>query len=157
MQPVPSSAVYEVARKLGANVIAFGRMADDFCESFLRNAMFTGRLSALPAVTWSRKREFRLVRPLVFVTEELTRSFAEALGAPVIPCGCSQKTGTVRRTLRDMFSEIERDHPFLKETLLSAMGRIDTDRLLDTRFLDVDQSSDEAGFLAAENQLISLH
>lgn len=150
-------AVYQIARSLGANVIAFGHTADDFCESFLRNAMFTGRISALPAVTWSRKREFRLIRPLVFVTEELTRSFAEALGAPVIPCGCSQKTGTVRRTLRDMFREIEKDHPFLKETLLSAMGRIDTDRLLDTRFLDVDQSSDEAGFLTAENELISLH
>lgn len=150
-------AVYEIARSLRANVIAFGHTADDFCESFLRNAMFTGRISALPAVTWSSKREFRLIRPLVFVTEDLTRSFAEALGAPVIPCGCSQKTGTVRRTLRDIFGEIERDHPFLKETLLSAMGRIDTDRLLDTRFLDFDRSSDEAGFLSDEHELISLH
>ena len=149
-------AVYEVARSLQANVIAFGHTADDFCESFLRNAMFTGRISALPAVTWSSKREFRLIRPLVFVTEDLTRSFAKELGAPVIPCGCSQKTGTVRRTLRDMFGEIERDHPFLKETLLSAMGRIDTGRLLDTRFLDFDRSSDEAGFLSDEHELISL-
>ena len=41
-------AVYQIARGLGANVIAFGHTADDFCESFLRNAMFTGRLSALP-------------------------------------------------------------------------------------------------------------
>ncbi len=150
-------AVYQVARSLGANVIAFGHTADDFCESFLRNAMFNGRISALPPITWSSKREFRLVRPLVFVTEDLTRSFAAALGAPVIPCGCSQKTGTVRRNLRDMFNEIEKDHPFLKETLLSAMSRIETDRLLDTRFLDVDNSSDEAGFLAEEHELISLH
>ena len=88
-----------VARKLGANVIAFGHTADDFCESFLRNAMFNGRISALPAITWSSKREFRLIRPLVFVTEDLTRAFAASLGAPVVPCGCSQKTGTVRRTL----------------------------------------------------------
>ena len=41
-------AVYQIARGLGANVIAFGHTADDFCESFLRNAMFTGRVSALP-------------------------------------------------------------------------------------------------------------
>ncbi len=149
-------AVYEVARGLGANVIAFGHTADDFCESFLRNAMFTGRISALPPITWSRKREFRLIRPLVYVTEDLTRSFAAALCAPIIPCGCSQKTGTVRRSLRDMFEEIEKDHPFLKETLLSAMGRIDTDRLLDTRFLDVEKSSDEAGFLEDEEELVTL-
>lgn len=131
-------AVYEIARGLGANVIAFGHTADDFCESFLRNAMFTGRISALPAVTWSGAKDFRLIRPLVFVTEDLTTRFAESLGAPVIPCGCSQRTGTVRKSIRSMFGDIEKDYPHLKETLLSAMGNIETDRLLDTRFLDLD-------------------
>ena len=149
-------AVYEIARKLGANVIAFGHTADDFCESFLRNALFTGRISALPAMTWSSKREFRLIRPLVYVTEGLTSAFAASLGAPIIPCGCSQKTGTVRRTLRDIFSEIEKDHPFLKETLLSAMGKIEPGRLLDTKFLDLDAGADEAGFLADEQELVAL-
>ncbi|MBV8866200.1 MAG: hypothetical protein JO210_12470 [Acidobacteriaceae bacterium] len=149
-------AVYEVARKLGANVIAFGHTADDFCESFLRNAMFTGRISALPALTWSSKREFRLIRPLVYVTEEITRAFAAESGAPVIPCGCSQKTGTLRRTLRDIFHELEKDHPFLKETLLSAMGKIEPGRLLDTRFLDLDSQSDEAGFMEDGEQLVAL-
>jgi len=149
-------AVYQIARRLGANVIAFGHTADDFCESFLRNAMFTGRISALPAVTWSSKREFRLIRPLVYVTENLTRDFAAALGAPVIPCGCSQKTGTVRRSLREILAELEADHPSIKETLLSAMGRIDTGRLLDTRFLDLESAEAENGFLEAEQDLISI-
>jgi tRNA 2-thiocytidine biosynthesis protein TtcA len=128
-------AVYEVARGLGANVIAFGHTADDFCEAFLRNALFTGRLSALPPLTWSRQKEFRLIRPLVFVSEQITRGFAESLGAPVIPCGCSQKTGTVRRNLRDFFADLEKDYPHLKEIMLSAMGNIQPERLLDVRFL----------------------
>ena len=131
-------AVYEIARGLGANVIAFGHTADDFCESLLRNAMFTGRLSALPAVTYSRERDFRLIRPLVFVTETVTRAYSEARGIPVIPCGCSHKTGTVRRSIRDIFTELEVDHPHLKENLLSAMGNIQPDRLLDTRYLELD-------------------
>jgi tRNA 2-thiocytidine biosynthesis protein TtcA len=137
-------AAYAIARKLGANVVALGHTADDFCESFLRNAMFNGRLAALPPVTYSKQREFRLIRPLVFVTEDLTRAFAESLGAPVIPCGCSQKTGTVRRTLRDIFADLERDHPHLKESLLSAMGNIETGRLLDSRFLDLEGADPEA-------------
>ena len=73
-------AVYQIVRGLGANVIAFGHTADDFCESFLRNALFTGRTSALPAVTWSGKRDFRLIRPLVFVTEDLTRELRGIAG-----------------------------------------------------------------------------
>src|SRR5581483_4447509 len=149
-------AVYEVVRGLGANVIAFGHTADDFCESFLRNALFTGRVSALPPVTWSSKREFRLIRPLVYVTEDLTRAFAASLGAPVIPCGCSQKTGTVRRSLRDIFGELEKEHPFLKETLISAMGKVETGRLLDTRFLDLDGCNEESGFFTNRQELVTL-
>ena len=129
-------AVYQIARELGANVIAFGHTADDFCEAFLRNAMFTGRISALPAVTHSRERDFRLIRPLVYVTDDLTSRFSDSLGAPVIPCGCSQRTGTVRRSLRALFTDFEKDYPHLKETLLAAMGHIEPDRLLDTRFLN---------------------
>lgn len=127
-------AVYEVARGLGANVIAFGHTADDFCEAFLRNAIFTGRLSALPPVAHSRDREFRLIRPLVFVSEEITRAWAAAANAPVVPCGCSQKTGTVRENLRRLMAELSRSHPHLQECLLAAMGNLEPHRLLDPRF-----------------------
>lgn len=131
-------AVYEIANGLGAHVIAFGHTADDFCEAFLRNALFTGKLSALPAVTHSRDRQFRLIRPMLYVTEEMTAAYAESIGAPVIPCGCSQKTGTVRRSIRDMFAQLEADYPNLKATMLSAMGNLQVERLLDTRYLDLD-------------------
>lgn len=140
-------AVYEICRGLGTNVVAFGHTADDFCEAFLRNSLFTGRLSALPAVTYSKKKEFRLIRPLVFVSEDITRRYAEGLGAPVIPCGCSQKTGTVRRSLRDFFAELEQDYPHLKETMLSAMGNLDPQRLLDPRFLDLEAEEVSAASL----------
>ena len=129
-------AVYQIARQLGANVIAFGHTADDFCESLLRNIMFTGRISALPAITHSREGDFRLIRPLVYVTEEITRGYVESKGIPVVPCGCSLRTGTVRKGIRGMFSEMEAEYPNLKETMLSAMGKVELSRLLDTRYLD---------------------
>jgi tRNA 2-thiocytidine biosynthesis protein TtcA len=129
-------AVYQIARNLGANVIAFGHTADDFCESLLRNMLFTGRISALPAVTHSRERDFRLIRPLVYVSEEITRGYVEAKGIPVIPCGCSLRTGTVRKSLRGMFKELESEYPHMQETMLTAMGKVELSRLLDTRYLE---------------------
>lgn len=143
-------SVYQVARELGANVVAFGHTADDFCESFFRNAMFTGRISALPPVTYSRKREFRLIRPLVFVTEDITTQFAASIGAPVIPCGCSQRTGTVRKSLRSVFAELEKDYPRMKDSLLSAMGNIEPQRLLDTRYLDLEGVEEQPSSNGAE-------
>ena len=93
----------------------------------------------MPAVTHSRKHDYRLIRPLVFVTEDITRAYAEQMGVPVVPCGCSQRTGTVRRSLRDLFGDLEQEYPHLKENMLSAMGNIDPGRLLDPRFLDLDE------------------
>lgn len=129
-------AVYDIASQLGANVVALGHTADDFCESLLRNALFTGRLSALPAVTNSRSGEFRLIRPLVFTSEEITSGYAEEKGIRLTPCVCSHRTGTVRRSVRGFLDEMRADNPHVFENLLSAMGRIDTSRLLDKRFLD---------------------
>jgi tRNA 2-thiocytidine biosynthesis protein TtcA len=129
-------AVYQICSELGANVIAFGHTADDFCEALLRNTLFTGRLSALPPVTQSRDRQFRLIRPLVFVTEDITRAYAEARGVPVVPCACSERTGTVRRSLRGLFAELEKEYPHIKENMLSAMGNVVGSRLLDPRLLE---------------------
>jgi tRNA 2-thiocytidine biosynthesis protein TtcA len=138
-------AVYEIARGLGANVIAFGHTADDFCEALLRNTLFTGRLSALPAVAHSRDKEFRLIRPLVYVSEEITSAYSEARGFTVIPCGCSQRTGTVRRSLRGFLDELKKEHPHVLENVLSAMGRVETRRLLDTRYLQGAEIALESG------------
>jgi tRNA 2-thiocytidine biosynthesis protein TtcA len=145
-------AVYEIARGLKANVIALGHTADDFCEALLRNMLFTGKLSALPPVTHSRDKEFRLIRPLVFVSETLTRQFVEREGAPVVPCGCSQKTGTVRRVLRDLFAGIEAEYPYLQEHMLAAMGNVDVKRLLDPRLLNGDGLEQKTPPLRALNE-----
>jgi hypothetical protein len=44
--------------------------------------------------------------------------------------------------LRDLFGNLEKEFPHLKENILSAMGHIDTDRLLDKRFLSLDAPLD---------------
>ena len=139
-------AVYQIARGMGANVIAFGHTADDLCESLFRNIMFTGRLSSLPPVTWSRERDFRLIRPLIYVTEEITRKYVESKGVPVVPCGCSLRTGTVRRSIRETIADWEIEHPHLRENILSAMGNIQPGRLLDTRYHEAEE-------LVAEEEL----
>lgn len=131
-------AVYQIARGMGANVIAFGHTADDLCESLFRNILYTGRLSSLPPVTYSRERDFRLIRPLVYVTEEITRAYVESKSVPVVPCGCSLRAGTVRRGIRETIAEWEKEHPHLRENILSAMGNIQPGRLLDTRWHDAE-------------------
>ena len=138
-------AVYDIASSLGANVVALGHTADDFCESLLRNTFYTGRLSSLPAVTYSRARDFRLIRPLVFVPEDITQRYAEEHGIPITPCVCSHRTGTVRRNLRGFLDEMKKTHPNVLESMLSAMKNVDAPRLLDNRFLETETGENPIG------------
>ena len=101
-------------------------------------------------MTHSRERDFRLIRPLVYVTEEITRGWVEQRGIPVVPCGCSLRTGTVRKSIRGMFAEMETEYPHLKETMLSAMGKVELSRLLDTRYLDHAEEPE------AESELVTI-
>ncbi len=48
---------------------------------------------------------------------------------------CSKRTGANGWSLRGLFAELEKDYPHIKETMLSAMGNVDTTRLLDPRLL----------------------
>ena len=43
----------------------------------------------------------------------------------------------------NIFAELETDYPYLKENMLSAMGNLDTGRLLDPRYLDLDGAQPE--------------
>jgi tRNA 2-thiocytidine biosynthesis protein TtcA len=137
-------AVYDIALSLGANVVALGHTADDLCEALLRNTLFTGRLSALPAVTYSRAKDFRIIRPLVYVSEDLTTAYAEQQNLPLTPCVCSERSGTVRRSIREFLDRLKSEHPNVLESMLSAMSTIDAPRLLDRRFLGPDQGGSGA-------------
>jgi tRNA 2-thiocytidine biosynthesis protein TtcA len=139
---------------MGANVIAFGHTADDLCESLFRNIMFTGRLSSLPPVTYSREKDFRLIRPLVYVTEEVTRGYVESKGVPVVPCGCSLRTGTVRRSIREAIADWEIEHPHLRENILSAMGNVQLGRLLDTRYHESEEPVGEEELSVGGSELL---
>ena len=130
-------AVYEIASELGANVVALGHTADDLAEALLRNTLFTGRLGALPPVTTSRSGDFRLIRPLVLVSEEITSGYAHEKGIPITPCVCSFKTGTVRESIRTFLAGLRAENPHVLENMLTAMRRVDETRLLDPRFLNL--------------------
>jgi hypothetical protein len=61
----------------------------------------------------------------------------------------------VRKSIRSLFSEIEKDYPHLKETLLSAMGNLEPSRLLDPRYLDLGAPGEPA-LLADPGRLVLL-
>ena len=77
----------------------------------------------------------------------------------MVPCGCSLRTGTVRRSIRETIADWEIEHPHLRENILSAMGNIQHGRLLDTRYHDAeaDPATEEEFTVGGSELLPVLH
>lgn len=112
-------AVYETVRRLGCKVIAFGHTADDFAEAMLRNIVFTGRVKPLPPVAMSSQNEFKLIRPLMYVKEDMIRAQATAEAFPIVPCACSLKEGT-RQAMRAFLKQVSSGNPHIYSNIIAA-------------------------------------
>jgi tRNA 2-thiocytidine biosynthesis protein TtcA len=123
-------ALYRVAAELGSTTLALGHTADDCAESLLRNILFNGRIASLPPVAVSRKGALRLVRPLVFVTEELTTAYAQARGLTIVGCACSDKA-SVRSEIREFLTTLRARHPGVAESVAAALGNVNPYTLFD--------------------------
>jgi tRNA 2-thiocytidine biosynthesis protein TtcA len=127
--------LYRAAAETGATVLALGHTADDCAESLLRNILFNGRIASLPPVAQSRTGTMRLIRPLVFVSEGLTRAYAETHGLPTVKCVCSDQDGP-RRELRRLLADLEARHPGVPASISAALGNVHPHGLFDPAVLE---------------------
>jgi tRNA 2-thiocytidine biosynthesis protein TtcA len=123
-------SLYHVASELGCTVLALGHTADDCAESLLRNILFNGRIASLPPVSTSRKGGLRLIRPLVYVSEEVTAAFARAAGLLPVGCVCGDKE-SVRREIRDFLAALGRRHGGVPESIAAALANVNPYTLFD--------------------------
>ena len=76
--------LYSCLRREGWNVLALGQHADDLCESLLMSAMHNGCLRTMKANYTVAQGDIRVIRPLLYVRERMTREFAQQAQLPVI-------------------------------------------------------------------------
>ncbi len=123
-------SLYRLAGELGATALALGHTADDCAESLLRNILFNGRIASLPPVAESRRGGLRLIRPLVFVTEELTAAYARATGLAAIGCVCGDRD-SVRREIRAFLTSLSERHTGVHDSIAAALGNVNPYTLFD--------------------------
>ena len=122
--------LYQVAAELGCTTLALGHTADDCAEALLRNILFNGRIASLPPVAQSRKGTLRLIRPLVYATEELTAAYATAQGFRTVGCVCGERA-SVRREIRDFLAGLRHRHPGVPESIGAALANVNPYTLFD--------------------------
>src|SRR5438093_1209772 len=115
--------LYKIAAELCCPVLALGHTADDCAESLLRNILFNGRIASLPPVSTSHKGHVRVIRPLVYVTENLSTEYAREQGFLPIACVCGEKE-SVRREIREFLDGMKSRHVGISDSVTAALGNV---------------------------------
>ena len=103
--------LYNVAQSLGCTKIALGHHRDDAIETLMLNMMFNGSLSAMPAKLVSKDGRNTVIRPLIYVPEQILVEYARQREFPIIGCACpscglpDQKRQVVKRLLAGLEGE----------------------------------------------------
>lgn len=66
-----------IAKENGCNKIALGHNEDDVLETFLMNMIYAGNISVFSPVAYMDRSQMTLIRPLIYVSEKMTRSFVK--------------------------------------------------------------------------------
>lgn len=79
-----------------------------------------------------------MIRPLVYVVEKQTASFARRNGFPIVACQCpaSDRPDGKRLRVRALLRDLEREDRRIKRSLLRSLHNVQPRHLMDGRFWD---------------------
>ena len=115
--------MYATARREGYNVLALGQHLDDLAESFLMSAFHGGQLRTMKAHYTIDEGDLRVIRPLIYVRERQTASYAKECNLPLVADSCPAcfQMPTQRQHMKLLLAEEEKRNRNLFKNLLTTM------------------------------------
>jgi tRNA 2-thiocytidine biosynthesis protein TtcA len=122
--------VFESAEKLGCNRIVFGHHKDDIIETLLLNMIYGREISTMSPKLAVFKGKYHVLRPMVFIDEEMVKKFARERGYVAIDQECPTDGHSKRQYIKEMLKRLDGDVKGAKENIFASMKRVKTDYLL---------------------------
>ncbi len=127
--------LYSLAQRFECNKLALGHHLDDFVETLLLNQFFAGSLKAMAGKMLADNGLTTVIRPFVYAEEKDIIAFSSTNHFPVVCCRCPVcgVADMQRKKMKALLSEMEKDNPFVKKSLLKALANVKPRHLLDLK------------------------
>jgi tRNA 2-thiocytidine biosynthesis protein TtcA len=129
--------LYSVAVEEGCTKIALGHHADDIIATFLMNLFYVGQLKAMPPILRSDDGRNTIIRPLAYCQEKEITAYSVEQKFPIIPCNlCGSQPNLKRARVKRMINELEKETPFIRSSMMTALTNVTGSHLLDNELYD---------------------
>lgn len=114
------SLIFEAAKSVGAETVAFGHHRDDSVQTLLMNLLHKGEFAAMLPKVPMHDYGVTIIRPLIYISEEEIREFAKMYQFSRVVCQCPVGQNSLRKQTKDLVADLEKVFPHARENLGSA-------------------------------------
>lgn len=114
-------ALNNLAAAHGCTKVALGHHREDVLETLVMGLFYEGRLHTFHPATYLKRVGLTVIRPMVYLPEKHILHMRQELNLPVMHNPCPADGHTARQEAKEMLAFLSRDHPNIKNLMLSAL------------------------------------
>lgn len=112
--------LFDAAKSEGIDVVAFGHHRDDNAQTVLMNLLQKGEFAGNQPKIRMHHYGVTIIRPLIYLSEQEIRTFAQQQGFARITCRCPVGQNSMRKQVDRLLSELEETFPNVRENISQA-------------------------------------
>ena len=112
--------IFEAAKEVGADTVAFGHHRDDSAQTLLLNLLHKAEFAANLPKVFMKAYGVTIIRPLIYIDEKSLSLFASSYGFHRITCQCPVGQNSKRKVVDQILGDLETHFPHVRGNLAKA-------------------------------------